>query len=169
MEAQSAMPWPCVCNFLCLAVTALFWKSTVKFISYWPLTCYDKYIYRLKCACCCLLSPELWHNCILMMTCMCSKLMIFCCCCCCWFFWICPGVSIQIQGVHSNPSTNQLTEKKHSKRKTPYRPLERTEPLKKAGWKTETQSVKRSTQKKNGTHPSINENKNHYHYKQEAG
>ena len=51
--------------------------------------------------------------------------------------------------VHSNPSTNQLTEKKHSKRKAPYRPLERTEPLKrKAGWKTEAQSVKRSTQKK---------------------
>ena len=35
------------------------------------------------------------------------------------------------------------------KRKAPYRPLERTEPLKrKAGWKTEAQSVKRSTQKK---------------------
>ena len=51
--------------------------------------------------------------------------------------------------VHPNPSTNQLTEKKHSKRKAPYRPLERTEPLKrKAGWKTEAQSVKRSTQKK---------------------
>ena len=51
--------------------------------------------------------------------------------------------------VHSNPSTNQLTEKKHSKRKAPYRPLERTETLKrKAGWKTEAQSVKRSTQKK---------------------
>ena len=51
--------------------------------------------------------------------------------------------------VHSNPSTNQRTEKKHSKRKAPYRPLERTEPLKrKAGWKTEAQSVKRSTQKK---------------------
>ena len=51
--------------------------------------------------------------------------------------------------VHSNPSTNQLTEKKHSKRKAPHRPLERTEPLKrKAGRKTEAQSVKRSTQKK---------------------
>ena len=51
--------------------------------------------------------------------------------------------------VHPNPSTNQLTEKKHSKRKAPHRPLERTEPLKrKAGWKTEAQSVKRSTQKK---------------------
>ena len=51
--------------------------------------------------------------------------------------------------VHSNPRTNQLTEKKHSKRKEPYRPLERTEPLKrKAWWKTEAQSVKRSTQKK---------------------
>ena len=51
--------------------------------------------------------------------------------------------------VHSHLSTNQLTEKKHSKRKAPYRPLERTEPLKrKAGWKTEAQSVKRSTQKK---------------------
>ena len=51
--------------------------------------------------------------------------------------------------VHSNPSTNQLTEKKHSKRKTPYRPLERTEQLKrKAWWKTEAQSVKRSTLKK---------------------
>ena len=51
--------------------------------------------------------------------------------------------------VHSNPSTNQLTEKKRSKRKAPYRPLERTEPLKrKAGWKTEAQSEKRSTQKK---------------------
>ena len=49
----------------------------------------------------------------------------------------------------SNPSTNyQLTEKKHSKRKAPCRPLERTEPLKrKAGWKTEAQSVKRSTKK----------------------
>ena len=35
------------------------------------------------------------------------------------------------------------------KRKAPYRPLERTEPLKrKVGWKTEAQSVKRSTQKK---------------------
>ena len=31
--------------------------------------------------------------------------------------------------VHSNPNTNQLTEKKHSKRKALYRPLERTEPL----------------------------------------
>ena len=51
--------------------------------------------------------------------------------------------------VHSNPSTNQLTEKKHSKRKTPYRPLERTEPLnRRAGWKTEAQSQKRSAQKK---------------------
>ena len=51
--------------------------------------------------------------------------------------------------MHSNPSTNSLTEKKHSKRKAPYRPLERMEPLKrKAGWKTEAQSVKRSTQKK---------------------
>ena len=51
--------------------------------------------------------------------------------------------------VHSNPSTNQLNETKHSKRKPPYRPLERTEPLKrKAGWKTEAQSVKRSNQKK---------------------
>ena len=52
--------------------------------------------------------------------------------------------------AHSNPSTNQLTEKKHSKRKAPYRPLERTEPLnRKAGCKTEAQSVKkRSTQKK---------------------
>ena len=51
--------------------------------------------------------------------------------------------------VHSNPNTNQLTEKKLSKRKAPYRPLERTEALKrKAGWKTEAQSVKRSTQKK---------------------
>ena len=51
--------------------------------------------------------------------------------------------------VHPYPSTNQLTEKKLSKRKAPYRPLERTEPLKrKAGWKTEAQSVKRSTLKK---------------------
>ena len=51
--------------------------------------------------------------------------------------------------IHSYPSTNQLTEKKHSKRKAPYRPLEGTEALKrKAGWKTEAQSVKRSTQKK---------------------
>ena len=51
--------------------------------------------------------------------------------------------------VHSNPSTNQLTEMKHSKRKALNRPLERTEPLKrKAGWKTEAQSVKRSTHKK---------------------
>ena len=67
-----------------------------------------------------------------------------------FFFWICPEVSIQIQGVHSNPSTNQLTEKKHSKRKALYRPLERTEPLKrKAGWETEAQSVKRSIPKKN--------------------
>ena len=50
----------------------------------------------------------------------------------------------------SNPSTNyQLTEKKHSKRKAPIRPLERTEALeRKAGWKTKAQSVKRSTQKK---------------------
>ena len=51
--------------------------------------------------------------------------------------------------VHPYPSTNQLTEKKLSKRKARYRPLERTEPFKrKAGWKTEAQSVKRSTQKK---------------------
>ena len=50
--------------------------------------------------------------------------------------------------VYSNPSINQLTEKKHSKRTASYRPLERTEPLKRiAGWKTEAQSVKRSTQK----------------------
>ena len=76
-----------------------------------------------------------------MMTCMCSKLMIY--------LFLCPEVSIQIQGVHSNPSTNQLTEKKHSKRKALYRPLERTEPLKrKAGWKTEAQSVKRSIRRK---------------------
>ena len=72
--------------------------------------------------------------------------------------------------VHLNPSTNQLTEKKHSKRKAPYRPLVRTEPPKrKAGWKTEAQSVKRSTQKKKGAQPNINENKNHYDYEQEAG
>ena len=51
--------------------------------------------------------------------------------------------------VHSNPSTNQLTKRKHAKRKALYRPLERTEPLKrKAWWMTEAQSVKRSTQKK---------------------
>ena len=51
--------------------------------------------------------------------------------------------------VHSNPNTNQLTEKKLSKRKAPYRPLERTEALKrKAGWKTEAQSVKRSIRRK---------------------
>ena len=51
--------------------------------------------------------------------------------------------------VHSNPSINQQTEKKPSKRKAPYRPLERTEQLKrKAWWKTEAQSVKRSTLKK---------------------
>ena len=49
--------------------------------------------------------------------------------------------------VHSNPSTNQLTEKKHSKRKAPYRQLDRTEALK-SRWKTEAQSVKRSTQQK---------------------
>ena len=54
-----------------------------------------------------------------------------------------------VNPVHSNPSTNQLTEKKHSKWKAPYRLPERTEPLKrKAGWKTEAQSVKRSTQKR---------------------
>ena len=51
--------------------------------------------------------------------------------------------------VHSNPSTNRLTEKMHSKRKASYRPLETTEPLEsKAVWKTEAQSVKRSTLKK---------------------
>ena len=44
--------------------------------------------------------------------------------------------------VHPNPSTNRLTEKKHSKRKAPYRPLERTMR------KTEAQSAKRGTQKK---------------------
>ena len=72
--------------------------------------------------------------------------------------------------VHSNPSTNQQTEKKPSKRKAPYRPLERTEQLKrKAWWKTEAQSVKRSTLKKK--EPSINENNNNknYDYEQEAG
>ena len=98
---------------------------------------------------------------------MCSKLMIFLLLFLLLIFFICPEVSIQIQGVHSNPSTNQLTEKKHSKRKAPCRPLERTEPLKrKAGWKTEEQSVKRSTQKKK---EPKNENKNHYDYEQEAG
>ena len=57
--------------------------------------------------------------------------------------------------AHSNPSTNQLTKKKHSKRKSPYRPLERTEPLKrKAGWKTEAQSVQRSTQSQKKKEPS---------------
>ena len=35
-----------------------------------------------------------------------------------------------------------------------------------AGWKTEAQSVKRSTQKKK---EPKNENKNHYDYEQEAG
>ena len=73
--------------------------------------------------------------------------------------------------VHSNPSTNQLTEKKHSMRKTPYRPLERTEPLlKKAGWKTEAQLIcKKKYSEEKGAQPSINENKNHYDYEKEAG
>ena len=72
--------------------------------------------------------------------------------------------------VHSNPSTNQLTEKKLSKRKAPYRPLERTEAIKrKAGWKTEAQSVKKKYSEEKGAQPSINENKNHCDYEQEAG
>ena len=90
--------------------------------------------------------------------------------CCCWFFiyflffiFLCPEVSIQIQGVHSNPSTNQLTEQKHSKRKALYRPLERKEPLRrKAGWETKAQSVKRIIQKKKKkkrAQPSIDQNK----------
>jgi len=69
---------------------------------------------------------------------MCSKLMKN------FEILICPEVIqyIQIQAL-------TLTEKNHSKRKAPYRPLERTEPLKrKARWKTEAQSVKRSTRKK---------------------
>ena len=71
--------------------------------------------------------------------------------------------------VHSNPSTNQLTEKKHSKRKAPYRPLERTEPLKReAGWKTDAICKKKYSEEK-GAQPHINENKNHYDYEQEAG
>ena len=68
-----------------------------------------------------------------------------------WLVWLCSKLMKNFEiwmswgnPVHSNTSTNQLTEKKHS-----YRPLERTEPLKrKAGRKTEAQSVKRSTQKK---------------------
>ena len=72
--------------------------------------------------------------------------------------------------VNSNPSTNQLTEEKHSKRKAPYRPLEKTEPLKrKAGWKTEAQSIKRSTQKrKEPSHISMRKKK-YNDYEQEAG
>ena len=51
--------------------------------------------------------------------------------------------------MHSNPSTNQLAEKKHSKRKAPYRPLERTESLKrKARWKTEKYSSQVSVRTK---------------------
>ena len=72
--------------------------------------------------------------------------------------------------VHSIPSTNQLTETKHSKRKSPYRPLERTEPLKrKAGWKTEETICKKKHSEEKGAQPRINENKNHYGYEQEAG
>ena len=72
--------------------------------------------------------------------------------------------------VHSNPSNNQLTEKKHSKRKTPYKPLERTEPLKrKAGWKAEAQSVKRSTQKKKDPGQVSMRTKTTMNYEQEAG
>jgi len=140
MQVQSAMSWPYVCNFLCLAVTALWyfeeaqWNFLLALNLLW-LVC----IYVLRCACYWLLSAELWHKCLLMIK---------------WLVWLCSKLmknSDMSRGnlVHSNPSTNQLTEKKHSKRKTPYRPLERTEALKrKAGWKTEAQSVKRSTQKK---------------------
>ena len=70
--------------------------------------------------------------------------------------------------VHSNPSTNQLTEKKLSKRKAPYRPLERTEPLKSRVEDWSTISKKKYSEEK-GVQPSSNENKNHYDYKQEAG
>ena len=70
--------------------------------------------------------------------------------------------------VHSNPSTNRLTEKKHSKRKASYRPLERTEPLKSKveDWST---ICKKKYSEEKGAQPSINENKNHYDYEQEAG
>ena len=72
--------------------------------------------------------------------------------------------------VHSNPSTNQLTKRKHAKRKALYRPLERKEPLKrKAWWMTEAQSVKKKYSEEKEAQPSINENKNHYDYEQEAG
>ena len=71
--------------------------------------------------------------------------------------------------VHSNPSTNQLTEKKHSKRNAPYRPLERTEALKeKQGGRLKHNLWKEVSEEK-GAQPSINENKNHYDYEQEAG
>ena len=139
MEAQ---PWPRVCNFLCLAVTVLRYFEKVQWNFLLALNLlWQVYMYTdwdvLAIDCClqnCDTSVYLWLVCVLNW----------------WFFFLCPEVSIQIQGVHSNPRTNQLTEKKHSKRKALYRPLERTEPLKrKAGWETEAQSVKRSTLKKN--------------------
>ena len=121
MEAQSAMPWPCVCNFLCLAVTALRYFEKYSEISYWPVTCYDKYIYTdwhvLATDCClqnCDTTEYLW--CLV--------------CVLNWWFFLNFDMSWGNQ-VHSNPSTNQQTEKKHSKRKALYRPLKWTEPLKK--------------------------------------
>ena len=139
MQVQSAMSWPCVCNFLCLAVTALWDFEKVQWnflLAHNLLWLVDTYIYILRCACYCLLSPELWHICLIMIK---------------WLVWLCSKLmkNFEIWMSWGNPSTNQLTEKKHSKRKTPYRPLQRREPPKrKAGWKTEAQSVKRSTQKK---------------------
>jgi len=65
--------------------------------------------------------------------------------------------------VHSNPSTNQVTEKKHSKRKAPYRPLERTEEhLKEKQGEDRSTICKKKYLKEKGAQPSINENKNHY-------
>ena len=136
MQVQSAMSWPCVCNFLCLAVTALWYFEKVQWNFLLAMTSRYIYIYILRCACYCLLSPELWHNCLLMIK---------------WLVWLCSKLmkNFEIWMSWGNPSTNQLTEKKQSKRKTPYRPLQRREPLKrKAGRKTEAQSVKRSTLKK---------------------
>ena len=138
MQVQSAMSWPCVCNFLCLAVTALWYFEKVQWNFLLAMTSryIYIYIYILRCACYCLLSPELWHNCLLMIK---------------WLVWLCSKLmkNFEIWMSWGNPSTNQLTEKKQSKTKTPYRPLQRREPLKrKAGWKTEAQSVKEVLRRK---------------------
>ena len=71
--------------------------------------------------------------------------------------------------VHPNPSTNRLTEKKHSKRKAPYRPLERTGTLNRKSRVEDWSTIcKKKYSEEKGAQPSINENKNHYDYTQEG-